>query len=131
MDDQEARSLIASQRGSNLLEREANAVDQLRKEEDLAKTSFYSTISRLIEYYGDFPRHHWTDEYMRGLRATEEQINAKVDQLAVITNEEADEEEIREVDHIVDTSAFKMEVAIDRSRALAAYIHQQQQAVQA
>ena len=60
-------------------------------------------------------------KYMRGLRATEEQINAKVDQLAVITNEEADEEEIREVDHIVDTSAFKMEVAIDRSRALAAY----------
>ena len=44
---------------------------------------------------------------MRGLsRATEEQLNAKVDQLAVITNEEADKEEIREVDHIVDTSAY-------------------------
>ena len=66
----------------------------------------FSTISRLTEYYGDFRRHHPIDEYMRGLRATEEQLNAKVDQLAVITNEEADKEEIREVDHIVDTSAY-------------------------
>ena len=117
MDDQEAQSIIDSQPGTNLLEKEANAVRQLNNEEDLATTSFYSTLTRLTEHYSDSVRWEGTALTM--------------DDYIFATQNFADISEQNEADHMLDTTAFHMELTQARSQALARYIQQQQMAVQA
>ena len=117
MDDQEAQSIIDSQPGATIPARELQALNLVNSEEDLATTSFYSTLTRLTEHYSDSVRWEGTALTM--------------DDYIFATQNFADISEQNEAAHMLDTAAFHLELTQARSQALARYIQQQQMAVQA
>ena len=117
MDDQEAQSIIDSQPGANIHERELNAIRQLYSEEDLATTFFYQTLTRLHEHYTDTSRHR--------------RENITVNDLKRALRNFADTQERAEAKRLIKIESAKVTVRTNRSQALERYIQQQQMNVQA
>lgn len=113
MNDEEARQFIDSQPGATVLDREVMATTKLMEDENIAQTSFYQTLTRLTEHYSDSTH--------------QDEIN--IQDFLHATNTYADEKESLEAMKIIHSETMRVNQAIARSKALSAYIRQQEQNV--
>jgi len=113
MNDEEARQFIDSQPGATVLDREVMATTKLMEDENIAQTSFYQTLTRLTEHYSDSTH--------------QDEIN--IQDFLHATHTYADEKESLEAMKIIHSETIRVNQAIARSKALSAYIRQQEQNV--
>ena len=116
MDDQEAQSIIDSQPGATLLQRELNAANQLGREMHTANNIWYQTLTKITEHYSDTARHRreniTVDDFNRALRY-------------------ADPEETREARALLNADNERIILTSTRVQALIRYIQHQNANVQA
>lgn len=116
MDDQEAQSIIDSQPGATLIQRELNATNQLVREMHTADIIWYQTLTKITEHYSDTARHRreniTVDNFNEALRY-------------------ADPEEAREARRLLNADNERTILTANRVQALIRYIQHQNANVQA
>tara|TARA_R100000951_G_scaffold6946_1_gene6802 strand:+ start:546 stop:929 length:384 start_codon:yes stop_codon:yes gene_type:complete len=117
MDSQAAKELVESQPGKFVNEREEQALDVMRKKEDIAKTDFYKTIASFGDYY-----------YGRVVHDGERNDRAlSLNDVHGILYQEADREERREAFRTLNVAEERVMESEMRTRSLSRYIADQRQ----